>query len=232
MVGRDIRLQRCEDSIKILMSNNSAVFFTLTTPDVVSHPEIRERWRNLRHHLVRSLKPVEYVMNYELHPRGHGWHIHSVWNRFIPLKEFLPYARRCGFGRVDVRRVQSVDIADYLVKHCLKAYRGKVKHDLRVQRLRLVNQSRGLPSLSDYDWKYPSKDDFKRLCRLAVKDLGQSYFKEICCAARLCLSLGRKSKFDLMQVLTEINSDGGLTLDFNSDYFKINNKVTQFHLNL
>lgn len=157
-VNKEIRQIRCEDLLDCFLRSKdrkSCVFFTLTTPDVVDYETIRARWRDLRHYLVEYMsrekgERPKYVMNYELHPHGHGWHIHSVWNRFINLKKHLDKIHAAGFGRVDVRRVYRKEVALYLSKHCLKAYRGLRKKDDTINRLRLINCSRGLPRLSDY----------------------------------------------------------------------------------
>lgn len=164
--NREIRTTRCNDLLAELVKNGHCVFFTLTTPDVVTYDEIRARWRNLRHELCRQseLKGVRYVMNYEIHPQGHGWHIHGVFDRFIPLRRFLPLIQSFGFGRVDFRRVGSVGVANYLTKHCLKAYRG-IKRSCAVsgRRLRLVNTSRGLPKLDDYSYSSDWLSRFRRV---------------------------------------------------------------------
>ena len=122
---------------------------------------------------------VLYISNYELHTgylqkvvkdregrervlhgsgRPHGWHIHGVINRRINLKSwYIRYnLEKCGFGRVDVRPVTTKGISDYLTKHALKAYRGlsrKEREKYSGRRLRLVNASRGLPALNDYQWQ-------------------------------------------------------------------------------
>lgn len=171
MVSTEIRKVRCDDVLSKFCENGSAVFFTLTTPDVVDIVEIRSRWRKLRHYLIANVFPpgVKYVMNYEVHPNGHGWHIHSVFSRYVPLKRILPKLKSFGFGRVDVRKVNSKGVADYLTKHALKAYRG-VSRALREssgdsRRLRLVNTSRGLPRLSDYRYESEYKKGVNDLIR-------------------------------------------------------------------
>lgn len=146
-----IRQIRASDTLSELVKNK-CYFMTLTTADVVDYFEIRERWRNLRHWFVRRLK-VRYIQNFELHPWGHGWHIHLVVDNFVPLKKYLRKIQSFGFGRVDIRRVYTKEISEYLTKHALKAYRGVIRSTVKTSdgaRLRLVNQSRGLPSLSDY----------------------------------------------------------------------------------
>lgn len=170
MVSRLIKSVRCEDVLNAFMDGaKGCVFFTLTTPDVVDIYEIRKRWRKVRHYLVEKYPGVKYVMNYEIHPKGHGWHIHSVWNCFIPLRAVLGKLSDCGFGRVDIRRVNTKGVSDYLTKHALKAYRGVSKKEMERNpsfRLRLVNASRGLPVLSDYGWKSDLKEEVRRAYNL------------------------------------------------------------------
>lgn len=160
------------------MKGGKATFFTLTTPDVCDYAEISRRWRNLRLYLLqdmrrRGLEP-EYVMNFERHPgylqkvvnkdtfeecvirsdgNPHGWHIHGVMSCRIDLNRYLWFMRHYGFGRVDVRKVTTDGVAEYLTKHALKAYRGiskKERAKCGVERVRLVCTSRGLPALHDY----------------------------------------------------------------------------------
>lgn len=155
MTSRLAREVRCKDVLEYFAKRRMS-FFTFTTRDVVTYPEIRKRWRELRHHLVRkyAANGLKYVMNFELHPKGHGWHVHCVFNDYINLRGGgLRDLRRFGFGMINCRTVTSVGVASYLSKHCLKAYRG-VRSGLRQGggRLRLVNTSRGLPRLSDYHW--------------------------------------------------------------------------------
>lgn len=176
MVSRAIREQRCEDVLAFFNENNRGLcFMTLTTPDVVDLFEIRKRWRSLRHFLQeREGDGFKYVMNYELHPKGHGWHIHAVFNRFINLRgEGLLKLRRYGFRMINVKPVTSLGVSLYLSKHCLKAYRG-VRESLHkgagAKRLRLVNTSRGLARLCDYRWRsayFDSVQDFLKapLCK-------------------------------------------------------------------
>lgn len=169
---------RCDDALGVLTSSGLATFFTLTTPDVVDYETIRARWRELRHDMVQDMRRrglvPQYVMNYERHPGylqkvvkkdtpeehiirsdgiSHGWHIHGVISERIELSRYRSMFDHVGFGRVDVRPVTSKGVSDYLTKHALKAYRGISKRERSrsdVERLRLVNVSRGLPSLADY----------------------------------------------------------------------------------
>lgn len=170
---------RAHDALDVLIKDGRATFFTFTTPDEVDFKEISARWRSFRNWFLQWLRrkgeTPQYVMNFERHPgylqkvinkdtfdefviRGdgnsHGWHIHGVFScRFPMFRWFLDRLKDFGFGRVDVRRVNSQGVADYLTKHALKAYRGISRREREksgVQRLRLVCASRGLPALSDY----------------------------------------------------------------------------------
>lgn len=199
---------RCKDTLRLLMNDGHAVFFTLTTPDEVDFGEIRRRWRILRHDLIRDLRKHNkheplFVMNYERHPgylqklvkddntvekvirsdgRPHGWHIHGVINCRIPLRRYRAMLNRSGFGRVDVRRVNTMGVADYLTKHALKAYRGLsrlARARMECQRMRLVNVSRGLPALSEYVWRSDEIDRTRAVFRELVKDHKDDYGKII-----------------------------------------------------
>ena len=121
-----IRKIRAADTLDELIKNK-CYFMTLTTRDVVSYYEIRERWRNLRHWFVRRLK-CRYIQNFELHPWGHGWHIHVVIDNFIPLKKHLKKIQSFGFGRVDIRRVEGIKQGDQIIGNLtrIKVVKNKV----------------------------------------------------------------------------------------------------------
>lgn len=149
MRGKLIKSIRAADSVEKMQNGT---FWTFTTKDVVDLFEIRNRWRSLRHEIQRYLGKSKYIMNYELHPKGHGWHIHVVFSRFYCIDDVRFYSDKFGFGRINCKRITSKGISDYLVKHCMKSYRMSNYLSNRVKRIRLVNLSRGLPSLSDYNW--------------------------------------------------------------------------------
>lgn len=164
MITKLAREVRCQDVLEEFARNNDGmVFMTMTTPDVVGYHDIRARWRNVRHFICEKYKGIRYVQNYELHPGGHGWHIHAVFNRPINLRGGRLYKLRSyGFGMINIKRVTTLGVSLYLSKHCLKAYRG-VRNELETQskRLRLVNTSRGLPRLADYHWKSDHTDQVR-----------------------------------------------------------------------
>lgn len=194
---------RAHDALDILIKDGKATFFTFTTPDEVDFKEISGRWRSFRtwflQYLRRNGEKPDYVMNFERHPgylqkvvkkdtfdefvirsdgNSHGWHIHGVISCRLPMFPwFLKRLGRFGFGRVDVRRVNSQGVADYLTKHALKAYRGisrKEKERTGVQRLRLVCASRGLPALSDYRADSPHLEKARYIMALQVAEVKRS----------------------------------------------------------
>lgn len=190
---------RAKDALNILMKGGKAVFFTLTTPDVCDYAEISRRWRNLRLYLLQDMRrrglDPQYVMNFERHPGylqkvvnkdtfeecvirsdgiPHGWHIHGVMSCPIDLRRYLWTIRYYGFGRVDVRKVTTEGVAEYLTKHALKAYRGISKRERAkcgVERVRLVCTSRGLPALHDYKAQSAHLELVRYLMRLQVAEV-------------------------------------------------------------
>lgn len=262
MVTKEIRKIRCNDALRVLVEHNEAVFFTLTTPDEVDFCTIRARWRSLRHDLLRALRKrsagrkIHYVMNYELHPgylqkivrdprtvdrvirstgRSHGWHIHGVLSCFLPLDQFLPMLRRNGFGRVDVRRVKTKGVSDYLTKHALKAYAGLSKKERELyqgSRRRLVNTSRGLPALNEYAYQSAHLDAVRNLMKEEkqnINDLQKQVdaditispyvagshrllydYRRLRCRAECCALLGLVRTFDLVKVIERLQHGGGI----------------------
>lgn len=167
MVGKEKREYRAVESLN-KMATRRCVFLTLTTRDVVSYAEIRQRWRDLRHWLIRRLGRPLYVMNYEVHPKGHGWHIHCVIQAYVDLSLYLGKIQSFGFGRVNVRPITNLGIADYLTKHCLKPYRGAGKSSFKMgeyKRCRLINQSRGLPCLAEYQYTSDYIDSLRKVLK-------------------------------------------------------------------
>lgn len=207
MVTNEIRKVRCDDVLTAFMaSSRGCVFLTLTTPDVVDLAEIRERWRLFRHEITRKLKSnPKYVMNYEVHPNGHGWHIHSVFNRYLPHEVLLPLARASGFGRLDVRRVGSAGVAEYLTKHALKAYAKRTKYaEKGAKRARLVNTSRGLPRLCDYHYESARLDDERKILRLLLSSRLRPSFLTCAQLARLAVDCNCSTTLDVLDLYRKV----------------------------
>lgn len=135
------KMFRAETVLNEMMSRGGAFWWTLTTPDVVNYSEISKRWRRVRHYLSRKYSPFCYIQNFEIHPKGHGWHIHFICDSFIDVRRHFSKMRKFGFGRVSCSRVYSNGITDYLVKHAFKPVRANHRDSSSV-RIRLLNVSR------------------------------------------------------------------------------------------
>lgn len=136
---RDFRL--CVAIEELL--RKKAYFWTFTTRDVCSFSTVAARWREVRHFLGQHYKPFRYVQNFELHPLGHGWHVHFVSDTFINLKKHYNKIQSFGFGRINVKVCYSSMISGYLVKHAFKPTNRNDKDGSRV-RFRHINVSRNL----------------------------------------------------------------------------------------
>lgn len=136
-------------------------FLTLTVPEHgLPLKVVTSRFRALRNSpFVRNLlKGHDYICVYEKHPGGHGWHIHIVLNRFIPIREFRAVAERYGFGRIHIE-LCGADIGKYISKYISKTIQERPDD---CKGLRLINVSRGLLALRDIVVSSPSIDFVKR----------------------------------------------------------------------
>lgn len=239
-VNRIVRSVRASDALDIIDSRKRATFFTLTTSDVCGCLDIRARWRKFRHRLFTRLKRAGikplYVMNYELHPgylikvvkdsrtnervlhgsgHSHGWHIHGVINLRLRHDYCRDLLLSSGFGRSNFKPVTSHGVSDYLTKHALKAYSGlsrKERARYSKIRLRLVNTSRGLPSLDSYAWVSPLIESTRRLrntWRARHEECGAKYpdYRLLHQRAEVCSLLGFSDSCQLYR-LHEFLSSG------------------------
>lgn len=136
-------------------------FLTLTVPEHgLPLKVVTARFRAFRNsRFVRYLlKGHDYICVYEKHPNGHGWHIHIVLNRFVPIRECRAIAQRYGFGRVHIELCGS-DIGKYISKYISKTLQARPDE---CKGLRLINVSRGLLALRDIVVSSPSIDFVKR----------------------------------------------------------------------
>lgn len=118
----------CRLNVQYLAQFNGAKccsFWTFTLPEVISPIEAAARWRYLSKDLVRHLG-FKGVRVFELHPNGHGLHVHAVAVGYYPIRDVLQLCKAHGWGRVGVERVHSLDsekIGLYLGKYLVKCKR-------------------------------------------------------------------------------------------------------------
>jgi len=121
-------------------------FVTATLPQAESNPRvISEAWRNfawdLRRHYAKGLRIVRVLQK---HPGGHGWHVHAVFDRYIPASVILKYAALSGLGRMDFRMVANRDrqkVCEYLTRYITRDLR---KRDKAAKGVRMVTASGSL----------------------------------------------------------------------------------------
>lgn len=116
-----------ECTLRTMTALGPTYFWTLTTVDEVTDPkEISRRWNSFLTVLRREYKGTDKIRGlrlYEMHPGGHGIHVHFVINRFIHVNVVRRIAQATGWGRIhavswDEKRG---DIATYLKKYLFKS---------------------------------------------------------------------------------------------------------------
>lgn len=124
-------------------------FFTLTVAEnSLPLREVADRWRAFANtRWWRALKKGrDYIITYEPHPGGHGWHIHCLTNFYIPWQELQLMARAVHFGHTDIEAVDS-SCSLYVAKYVSKSEVYRRLQDSR--HVRIVNVSRRLLALKD-----------------------------------------------------------------------------------
>jgi len=77
------------------------------------------------HLLIRDLQRLHAgnvggLRVYEVHPGGHGLHVHVLLNRRVNVHEVRRLAKRHGLGRIHVTPCKGRSAADYLTKYLTK----------------------------------------------------------------------------------------------------------------
>lgn len=108
-------------------------------------------WRDLS-------RKRDYVMVYEPHPNGHGWHIHFVCNFFVPVRDLVRVAGNYGFGVCWMESIPSAHVA-YIAKYITKS--NRLARQEGSKGVRVVNVSRSMLPLRDID-VHSSMIDFIR----------------------------------------------------------------------
>lgn len=95
--------------------------FTLPGKDAILPQQAGKMWGNLQRRLVREVGFFG-VRAFELHPGGHGLHVHAVASKYFDVNHVRRIAQACGFGRVHVCCIP-VDKARYVGKYLSKQKR-------------------------------------------------------------------------------------------------------------
>lgn len=189
------RVFRIWQSAILMESRGRLRFFTLTVPEQsLSLREIANRWRqfcNTRWWRKLS-KGNDYIIVYEPHPNGHGWHCHVLTNFFIPWQQLQLMANSVHFGHTDIEAVDN-GASLYMAKYVTKAQVLR-RADKSAKSVRIVNVSRRLLSLKDVIVSSPSIDFIRRFWdsvpgRKAQHKLRLLYFCWIECCTGVTLNL-------------------------------------------
>jgi len=114
---------------RTLGKTSQLYMWTFTFKDVIPVKETRKRWNYLLTLLQRTWPKLCGIRVFELHPGGHGLHVHLVTNSYIRVEQARLLAEKAGWGRIHVKRVPSERIGylgKYLTKkrpECLKRWR-------------------------------------------------------------------------------------------------------------
>ncbi len=154
-------------------------------------------WSALCRELKRSLG-FSGVRVFELHPNGHGLHVHVVTTEFISVNQVRPICKRFGWGRVHVKRISGAKASNYLAKYLTKQRKawhgakltgvrwwgvfGKVEKHVRVVDIECISvQSEMWKNIPDWvvclvmGCDRPVKGDKKSNCRFNLAKMKLVY---------------------------------------------------------
>lgn len=115
--------QSCIWSIRSLLAEKKVAYlWTFTFRHRLEIPDACGRWQDLQRDLVRSVG-FQGVRVYELHPGGHGLHIHVITSGRHDVRAVRHFAELSGFGRIHVKPLAASG-ADYVAKYLTKARRS------------------------------------------------------------------------------------------------------------
>lgn len=115
------------------------VFFTATLAEQEHDPKvISECWRYFTDTLRKRYPGLRIVRVLQKHPKGHGWHVHALFDRVLPARVLLHLASlaglgRCNFQLVDQQRRQNV--VEYCARYITRDLR---KRDKSCKGVRLI----------------------------------------------------------------------------------------------
>lgn len=125
--------QVCSMAIEsLLCGHDFARLWTYTVPSVLPPRTTAKLWSLAQRDLVRGLR-YQAVRVFELHPGGHGLHVHAVTPYWYPVDRVREITTRHGFGRINVISIPS-SRAGYVCKY-LRKQRWRLYPELRGMRL-------------------------------------------------------------------------------------------------
>lgn len=144
-------------NIDILFGNCESVYFWTFTLPIRMHPrEGAVMWRDLLRELRRTCK-FWGVRVFELHPSGHGLHVHVATGQWFDVNAVRRICLRFGWGRLHVEKWDNAD------KEKASAYMGKY----------LGKSLKGFSGLKGMRWwsVFGSVPDRVRVCDVRIESL-------------------------------------------------------------
>ncbi len=109
-----------ENNVQMLFDDSKPVYFwTFTLPTAIHPYDAARLWKMLCRDLVRSLG-MSGVRVFELHPGGHGLHVHLATNDYVRVEHVRPLCEKHGWGRLHVEEWTKEDCCGYMGKYLSK----------------------------------------------------------------------------------------------------------------
>jgi hypothetical protein len=146
------------------------VFVTATLEEECHNPRVISlRWTEFIKGLKREgFSELQCVRVLQEHEGGHGWHVHALIDRFIPLSVSKPLEKKCGLGRSRWDWVSEDDREKrigYMVRYVCRDMKRRRKNPA-LKNVRLLTASGSLSG---------KKRWWKRYCDLIVQDSGEEF---------------------------------------------------------
>jgi len=117
-----------ECNVKLLFEAGRPVYFwTFTLPQQLHPYDAAALWKPLGRDLVRSVG-LAGVRVFELHPKGHGLHVHLATNNYVRVEVVREIVRKHNWGRIHVCKWDLEECAGYMAKYLTKQrkyYKGQ-----------------------------------------------------------------------------------------------------------
>ena len=183
----DLSKAACELSILLLFREDlfsrvdGCYLWTYTFPDDVTPAEAARRWRLFVRWHVETDRTCVRVL--EAGGKNGRWHYHCVTPQRWDVSEVRTAAERCGFGRINVKRIPA-DKARYVAKYLRKHGRSELPKGQRrwacvgfegvpVNRVKASTETRFLPKVwrghacTAVQWNFPDAEPVRHQIRIA-----------------------------------------------------------------
>jgi len=118
--------------LKLVSGAEFVAFWTFTYPDVIAVEEATARWQAFTRALSRRFKRkggLKALRVYEMHPGGHGLHVHVLTTNYLRVQELRKLWTQFGGGRIHVEPCYDLScpekLAGYMSKYLSKSTTGQ-----------------------------------------------------------------------------------------------------------